>query len=212
MFSYNPSVASGTAELILRHTIIAIEAQGEASIRVKELADEVGVAVTSLYHFYGSREGLIEAAQARRYATGLRELAAEWKAQFASCRAQREFRLLIRCQMHEVMSADQADRRMAGLNVIGSAHGRPHLAAAIAEAQREFVSTITDALTVPQHRGWIRRDLDLRAFSAWYVGQISSRAVIDVGDTGVDTDGWSCIATDAVMAVLFGEVAARMAS
>lgn len=205
-------MASSTAELILRHTIVAIEAQGEASVRVKELADEIGVAVTSLYHFYGSREGLIEAAQARRYDTGLRELAAEWKAQFASCRTQREFRLLIRCQMHEFMSAGQAGRRMAGLNVVGSAQGRPHLAAAIAAAQREFVSTITDALTVPQHRGWIRRDLDLRAFSAWYVGQMTSRAVIDLGDTGVDTDLLSCIATDAVMAVLFGEVVALMAS
>jgi AcrR family transcriptional regulator len=205
-------MASSTAELILRHTIVAIEAQGEASVRVKELADEVGVAVTSLYHFYGSREGLIEAAQARRYATALRSIAAQWDAQFRSCRTQRELRALFRRQVHEFNSPDHADERRAGLNVVGSALGRPHLAEAIGEAQREFVTTVAAALTVPQHKGWVRRDLDLEAFSAWYIGQLTSRELIEMGHTGIDGGHWNRIVTDAVLAVVFGEVMALQAS
>lgn len=205
-------MASSTAAEILRHAIRAIEAEGEAAVRVKELADEVGVAVTSLYHFYGSREGLIEAAQAQRYATSLRALTGEWEAQFRTCRTQRELRALFRRQVHDVSSAQHAGHRMAALNVMGSAHGRPRLGAAIAAEQREVVAMIAAALATPQLKGWLRRDLDLEAFAAWYLGQLTSRAMVELGPAGISAGAWDRVVTEAVLAVAFGEVAAALAS
>ena len=58
--------------LILALAIKAIDTGGEASIRVKQIADEAGTSVTSIYHFFGSREGLIEAAQIARFEGGFR--------------------------------------------------------------------------------------------------------------------------------------------
>ena len=182
--------------------------RGEAAVRVKELADEVGVAVTSLYHFYGSREGLIEAAQGCRYATSLRGIAGEWEAEFRGCRSQRQLRALFRRQVHQLGSPDHRGQRRAALDVVGSAHGRPQLSAAVAQAQRDAISTLAAALTVPQHKGWVRRDLDLEAFAAWYIGQLTNRALIELGTPIVDGDAWNRVVTDAVLSVVFGEVAA----
>lgn len=199
-------MASSTAEHILRQTIEVIDAHGEGAVRVKELADEVGVAVTSLYHFFGSREGLIEAAQGRRYATSLRQLAGEWEAQLRGCRSQRELRALFRRQVHELGSPDHLGQRRAALSVVGSAHGRPQLRVAIAQAQRDAISMVAAALTVPQHKGWVRRDLDLEGFAAWYIGQLTNCALVELASPIVDSDAWNRVVTEAVVAVVFGEV------
>ncbi|MSW21347.1 MAG: TetR family transcriptional regulator, partial [Actinobacteria bacterium] len=52
---------------MLQMAIDAIERGGEASVRVREVSDATGVSFASLYHFFGSREGLVEEALAEIY-------------------------------------------------------------------------------------------------------------------------------------------------
>lgn len=193
-------------EEILEQTIRIIEQHGEAAVRVKDLCTEVGVAVTSLYHFFGNREGLIEAAQVERYARDLRRSADDIASQVAACRTQREFRALIKRLFEVLCSTERANARLNRINVIGSVQGRPDLERAIGLAQAAFHRDVAAALATPQQRGWIRRDLDLPALSAWLFGQITSRILIEIGDTTIDDRAWNRMAIEAVTAVMFGEV------
>ncbi|GAA0582353.1 TetR/AcrR family transcriptional regulator [Kribbella sandramycini] len=58
---------------LLQATIAVIARRGVRGMRVQEVAADAGVSVTLLYHYFGSREGLLEAAleavsdQAGRY-------------------------------------------------------------------------------------------------------------------------------------------------
>lgn len=58
---------------LLEVTIAVIARRGVRGMRVQEIAKDAGVSVTLLYHYFGSREGLLEAAlqavsdQAERY-------------------------------------------------------------------------------------------------------------------------------------------------
>jgi AcrR family transcriptional regulator len=193
-----------TSHEILERTIVTIDAHGEAAVRVQELADTVGVAVTSLYHFYGNREGLVEAAQAERYARGLREHEVAFTYGVRACRTALQFKKLIRDTAQRIASPEAAEHRMTLVNALGSAHGRPRLAAAIATEQSRFNSAIAAVLAEPQRKGWLRADLDLTAFVAWYVGTMLSRSVLDVGATGVDSKAWDRLTLDATMSLLFG--------
>lgn len=195
-----------TRDQILEHTMHTIEQHGETAVRVKELCDDVGVAVTSLYHFFGNREGLIEAAQIERYARELQQAAHDIAIQVATCRTQREFRSLMKRLLDELCSHEQAGTRLNRVNVIGSVQGRPDLEQAIGEIQSTFHRDLATVLQNPQQRGWIRPDLDLVALSAWLFGQITSRILIEIGDTTIDERAWNRIAVDAVTAVMFGEV------
>ncbi|MEX0848331.1 MAG: helix-turn-helix domain-containing protein [Ilumatobacteraceae bacterium] len=195
-----------TAHEILERTIETIAAHGESAVRVQDLADTVGVAVTSLYHFYGNREGLIEAAQAERYVRGLRAAQQSFADDVRRCGTADDFRTVMTNTMRRLSSADSAPDRMTLVNALGSAHGRPQLAAAIAEMHSRSVVEFAAIFAGPQESGWIRPSLDLAAFSAWYVGNIVQRAVIDLGDTGVDDAAWNQISHDATLAVLFGDV------
>ena len=200
-----------TASEILERTIETIDVHGEAAVRVQDLADTVGVAVTSLYHFYGNREGLIEAAQAERYVRGLRAAQQSFADDVQWCRSADEFRTVMSRTLQRLSSPASAADRMALVNALGSAHGRPQLAAAIADTQARSIGEFAAVFAGPQAAGWIRADLDLAAFSAWYVGNVVQHTVVDLGVAGGDGDAWNRISHDATLAVLFGDVPANAA-
>lgn len=62
---------------LLDATIVVIARRGVRGLRVQEVAAEAGVSVALLYHYFGSREGLLEAAlfavseHAERYAAAV---------------------------------------------------------------------------------------------------------------------------------------------
>ncbi len=62
---------------LLDAAIVVIARRGVRGLRVQEVAAEAGVSVPLLYHYFGSREGLLEAAlfavsaHADRYSTSL---------------------------------------------------------------------------------------------------------------------------------------------
>ncbi len=64
---------------------------GEAALRIDELAKQVGVAKTSLYHHFGDREGLIVAAQAERYRRSILIGIDETLAAVESCEISEQF-------------------------------------------------------------------------------------------------------------------------
>ena len=61
-----PNKAS-SRQRILALAIAAIDKGGEAAVRVNDIAAEAGVTVPTLYRQFGSRDGLVAAAQTQRF-------------------------------------------------------------------------------------------------------------------------------------------------
>jgi AcrR family transcriptional regulator len=64
--SDNPKYSS-----ILSCVVSIINQQGESGVRIDDVVRATGVSTATIYRFFSSREGLIAAAQAERYATSL---------------------------------------------------------------------------------------------------------------------------------------------
>jgi hypothetical protein len=88
--------------------------------------------------------------------------------------------------------------------VVGSTYGRPDLAVAVSKLQTRAVQGIAHALQRPQESGWLRDDLDLEAFAAWFAGQTMGRVLIELGGSEIDDSAWNSISADAVRHVLLG--------
>ena len=59
--------AEATVSVVIEATIKAIEAHGEASVRIDDILQETGISKGSLYHHFGGREGLIAAARVMQF-------------------------------------------------------------------------------------------------------------------------------------------------
>jgi AcrR family transcriptional regulator len=195
---------SATTHSLLQATIDAIDMGGEAAVRVQEIADAAGVQIPILYRQFGSRDGLIQAAQIERLSRALAREMDELAAAMETIASPKQFRALIDAILASLDSPERRSARWKRVNVVGSTYGRPDLAAAVSLLQTTAVHGIAHALRRPQESGWLRDGLDLEAFAAWFAGQTMGRVLIELGTSDVDESAWNSISADAVRHILLG--------
>lgn len=196
-------MTSGTRARLLELAIEQIEAGGEASVRIDPVAAAAGVTMPVIYHHFGSRDGLVAAAQAERFARNLREDLEQFARAVAECTSAEELRAVF-IRWWRRSFAERSTSRWRRINAIGSAYARPELAAAQARAQVEFLAGIVAVLEPFQARGWVRHDLDLTTAVAWQYGVQLSRAFLEHGVDGVDLDEWDRLSIGAFLDLAFG--------
>ena len=189
---------------MLQMAIEAIERGGEASVRVREVSDATGVSFASLYHFFGSREGLVEEALTEIYVRSVRNFTVTIAARFAQCDDVESFRLAIREISLTAYDLGRSPLRFTRLSVLGGVAGRPQLVARVAAAQQEANETLAGAIRVTQERGWIHPKLDLTTFAAWMTGLTLGRAIIELDPSSTDGAAWNEMSVAALLAVSTG--------
>ena len=195
-----------THQKILDEAIRIIEANGEAGLRVHDIEVAVDVTPPSIYHFFGSREGLVSAAQAERLVRSFAEFNAVSDAILNRVSSRAELREAIRDLLAKVYDPSRSLPRQQRLFALGSAEGRPELAVILGEAARSFLRQRAESFQVFQDNCWIRPDLDLEAFIQWLAGQILGRIYIEIGCEPAPNPAWDAISIEAVMFVVFGSL------
>lgn len=197
----NPRDTRGT---ILELAIAVIDEHGEQAIRTNHLAAEAGTTPPTLYHYFGSREGLIEEAQAERFFRSLIIDVDTLVAQLATASTEKQLRKAINDLFLRRDSADRVSVRWKRLNALGAAYAREGLEQRIAEMHNEVVTRMMLALTPFQRTGFIRRDIDLRAVIAWYNGAVLGKALVTMDGSNIDANQWERTMNEAVLFTLFG--------
>ena len=193
-----------TRQRLLEQDIDVIEAEGESAMRVHAIAAASGVTVPSVYHFFRSKEGLIEVAQAERYVRALRESNDTFVMALADCRDAASFRQLCEVRVMGFCDEEGAHRRLVRLNALGTAYARPDLLEAINHSQTSAIEALAEGMGVAPERGSIRSEVDPRALTAWMMGTMLGRALIELGPNPVDPEQWNAIFFEALFAVVFG--------
>jgi len=190
---------------ILELAVSAIDEGGEAAVRVNDLATEAGVTVPTLYRHFGSRDGLVEAAQTYRFRKTQFVDGSVLAASLAKCKNQDELRKALRKELLTHFDTDRWELRQVRLNALGAGYARPELAASLALAQKQGAMGIAEMLSPFQKKGWIRKDIDLPATVYWFMGQILGRVLIEMGDNPVSQKKWNDVSLEGIMAVIFGD-------
>lgn len=176
--------------LILALAIRAIDEGGEASIRVKQIAEAAGTSVTSIYHFFGSREGLVEAAQIARFEGGYEDMRAKFADAARTLGTMKEFEQFLETQVREIFTATHRLNRARRMNVAGSALARPDLLAVINDVQRRWYSELVEGLRTAQTRGLIGKDADVESIATWHLVTVNGFPAIEGDSTGTDVARW----------------------
>jgi AcrR family transcriptional regulator len=195
-------MAATTRERLLEAAIEVIERQGESAVKVRDIAAKADVTEPSIYHYFGSRNGLIEEAQALRFGQGQLLLLEQFTEQLALCRTRTEFLNLVRRSFEAMFDPSASARRFTRINVLGSAETRPELALRLAAQQRETNRMVGDALRSAQARGFMRSNVDCDILAAWILGMVTGRLFIEIDPELTDSQEWNSLAIDTVLAAL----------
>jgi AcrR family transcriptional regulator len=193
-----------TQKKILDETIRIIETSGEASVRVHDIEVAVGVTAPSIYHFFGSREGLIAEAQAERLLRSFQRFDGALDEALATIHSRESGRVALHGLLALIYDSSRSIERQQRLFAMGSAEGRPELAQRVAEMAQFYLEGTAERLQPLQDQGWVRPELDLKAFMYWLAGQILGRVYIEIGRESTVYPEWDAISEEALAYLLFG--------
>jgi AcrR family transcriptional regulator len=191
----------------LEVAIDAIDAGGESVLRLDSIVEKAGVAITAVYHHFGNREGLMEAAQAERYIRTVWPLVILLDERLSAVEDHEGLKQTVLAILDASIDPEFATNRLRRLNVVGSTLGRPRLAEAVTAEQTRVNQHVAEALRPFQERGLIRAELDLVAFSSWVLGVILSRVVVELEPGQLTAQAWDQVTRQAILALMFGEMA-----
>jgi AcrR family transcriptional regulator len=181
-----------------------MDAEGEAGLRVDSVVADAGVTVPVLYHHFGNREGLVQAAHVARLQRSLNQTLDGFEAILEHIDDRDGFRTMLDTLFDSVFTPNQD--RWVRVNVLGATYGRPDLQAEVAEVQRQTWSRVAESLREPQRKGWLSADLDLQIFAGWLFGLLMSRILMDIQGDAIDTSAWNDYTRQAVWTVLDGVI------
>ena len=185
---------NNTRERLLKATAAAIDKGGEGAVRIRDLTKSCDITAPSIYHFFGSREGLIDAAQAYRFSRGQRQLSDAFASAIHTCKSKTQFVELAHRFLETMFAPDRRVIRNSRLNVLGNAVNRPALSKELALVQDESNKVVGESLGYAQTKGWVRDDFNTEMFAAWLNGMVNSRRLIEMNGTHPLGDEWDVIA------------------
>lgn len=192
-----------TRAALLEAAIEIIEESGESGFRIDAVLDRVGVASTAIYHHFGSRDDLIDSANAERYLRSLYVIDFDqYEEAVRNSQTKADLEAIIQQLFVLSMTQTARNRRRTRVSVLGSAVTRPELAAKVNEANATYARDMAAVIAIAKDRGWVRAEIDLEAFAMWQIGQSTGRLMVELGDPPCDIDGWNEVEAVAIAAVL----------
>ncbi len=188
---------------MIEEAIAAIEQDGEAAIRVRDICDACSVREPALYLRFGSRAGLIVAAQAERYRRSIEILVTRSLFALNETIETGNLSTLLKRVVDWGFNPDLRNR-LTRINVIGSSVSRPALAEAIAEVNNEAIHELAGGVKRARDAGLINPIGTPEAIAAWYLGTATSRSFVEFKGSAMTDDTWNDVFIASLTAVLLG--------
>jgi AcrR family transcriptional regulator len=167
-----------------------LDTGGEASLRLADVSRRSEVSVGSLYHHFGSREGMISSARERQFLESLPSQAHEEVAYLAASSSPAEFIE----RFDEILRASDAPERAAGrrrrFEMIGAAANRPGHLGGIVAMQASYLDLFEGLAQTLEDRGWLPEEVDVRAVALFLHSTSMGRVLLEIDDEPVELEEW----------------------
>jgi AcrR family transcriptional regulator len=179
-----------TAAALLEASIEMLAARGEAGFRVEDVLETCGASPSSLYHHFGSRDGLIEAATFEAYRRMTEEDFVVVRAAFSDAADPEDLLARLRVVARLFEGGDRAVLRLERLRLLGASVTRP----ALREKLGADIDRVTDELSGlfadGKRRGLIRPDVDTHAAAMFAQAFTFGFVLDDIAGDGIAMAGW----------------------
>ena len=164
----------------------------EITIRIPEICEVTGVNYGSVYHHFGSREGVIDAAYEMMFSTLAEQDVASLKSISHAAQSFDEYATSLQGVIGTFAAGpERRARRAIRVRVISAAMTRPELKVRIGTAQARITEELTHLVEYGQERDWLRRDMSAHSIAVIVQVLLVGRTVDDISTQPIDDDEWS---------------------
>jgi AcrR family transcriptional regulator len=163
----------------------------ESLIRIPDICEATGVNYGSVYHHFGSREGVIDAAYAMIFSQYVDNDMQLWREILEKSVTFEDYLALIYPISVSLNSGpDRRERRAMRTRICAAATARPHLRATIGATQARITAEMTRIIEYSQERGWIRDDVTARSLALLIQVLTFGRVLDDISNDPIDEKEW----------------------
>ena len=189
-------------QAVLDAVVERLMASDEGLIRIPEICEATGVNYGSVYHHFGSREGVIDAAYDVIYATLIEQDIASLRMINDSARTREEFIEAIRPVLKRFSSghghtAEQEIR----VRILAAALTRADLRTAIGKTQTRLADELMRIIEFGQEREWLRSDVSAHYIAMCLRAIMFGRTIVYVSFPPIDDHEW-----EKMMNVVIGQM------
>jgi AcrR family transcriptional regulator len=177
----------------------------ELLIRIPEICEATGVNYGSVYHHFGSREGVIDAAYDMIFSRFVEEDLANFAKVNDTVDTLEEYLFVMQPIISTLSSGpERLARRAMRVRIVAAASTRPRLKELIGETQARLTDELRRLTEFAQEKGWLRKDIPAAVLAVLFQILVFGRSLDDVSKDRLDEAVW-----ENSMGVLFVELLAR---
>ncbi len=159
-------------QVVLDAVVERLMTGDEVLIRIPEICEATGINYGSVYHHFGSREGVIDAAYYAIYTRLINEDIDSLRMINESSSTREEFIDAIRPVLRRFSPGQDVAKQEIRVRILAAALTRPDLRVSIGLAQTRLADELMRVIEFGQDREWLRSDV-----SAHYIG-LCLRAIV----------------------------------
>ena len=191
-----------TIEKLLEVTISELDRVGLAEIDIDSLLRKSKISKGSLYHHFGSKNGLLAAAEAQQFMKYLKREGETFRKLIEDCATKQKFIELVAAVMKITRLESNLSFRKKRVRAIAMSFNDENLAQVLKNAQIEVTEYLAGSFQIAKDRGWIKPDTDLMALSYWIQGVFIGHIMLDITEQTEHEDAWGQVAFQALQPFL----------
>jgi AcrR family transcriptional regulator len=163
----------------------------ESLIRIPEICEATGVNYGSVYHHFGSREGVIDAAYHQMFTKLAEEDIAVLHLVSVSAQTHDEYIVALQGLVGTFASGEERKaRRALRARIVAASMMRPELRHLIGETQSRLTSELEQIVEYGQAKGWLNRAIMAHSIAVLIQVLLVGRTLDDVSTTPINNDDW----------------------
>jgi AcrR family transcriptional regulator len=169
-----------TSLAIIDATLHVIDTEGPDAVRIAAIAEQVSVAPASIYHYFGDRGGLIDAALMHRFTRSYLDLNEDIDAALDRVTSIDQVPDIIRGISRIVADDSRMKLRLERAFIVGSTLYRESMRRTVAEATQAAIEDLARIIAKHQARGILPAHIDPLPAASWISSLNFGRLIQDM--------------------------------
>jgi AcrR family transcriptional regulator len=183
-----------TMKLLIDHALIELNKNGASKFDLEAVLRRSKTSKGSLYHHFGSKNGLIVAVETELIKSGLTSDNQVLRQMIEGCKSPQEFFSAVETVIRAGAGAPTREVRRQLIRSIAFAQHDKNLEVTLRETSIMGTQYFAETLAVAQQKGWLKNDIELTALAFWLQGMFIGQIMTDITDIETNDEDWVKIA------------------
>ncbi len=195
-------IRGDTRQRLIELAVAELDAHGITDFDLDGLLHKSKISKGSLYHYFGTKNGLIIAAETHQLIDGYDQGNRLLRVLTENAKDKKEFLSHLELMVRTATNLESYESRRRRVRALALAQHQPVLAQEIKKNQVEGSDYLAETMQIAVNKGWLRPDINVRAFSYWQQAVFFGHKLLDISGEDDLNDDWNEIAIIAFKAFL----------